>query len=475
MKSIKAISLIAGVTLLLVGCKIPELVTREENNNVPEYYQQESDTLNSAEINWKEFFDDPYLSALIDSALTNNQELNIMMQEIEMSSAEVLSRKGEYLPFVDLGAAGEVEKVGRYTSQGANDANTEIEPGKEFPDPLPNFMLAANASWEVDIWHKLRNARDAAANRYLSTIEGRNFMVTNLVSEIATTYYELMGLDNKMTILKQNIEIQTNALEIVKLQKAAAKTTELAVKRFEAEVYKNRSHQFELQQQIIELENRINFLVGRFPQPVARATDVFQTQIPDSVYSGLPSQLLSNRPDIRAAELELTATKLDVKSARAEFYPSLRLTAVFGAQSFNPAYFARLPESMLYSMAGDLMAPLVNRKAIKAHYYSANARQIQAMYEYEQSILNGYIEVMNHLSKIQNLQQNFDLKTKQVDALTTSIGISTNLFKSARADYMEVLLTQREALESRFDLVETRVEQLSALIGLYKSLGGGWQ
>ncbi len=184
--------------------------------------------------------------------------------------------------------------------------------------------------------------------------------------------------------------------------------------------------------------------------------------------------MLENRPDIRQAELELEASKLDVKVARARFYPSIGISAGVGFQAFNPKYFFRTPESLLFSLAGDLAAPLVNRNAIKAMYYSADAKQIQAVYKYEQTILNAYIEVANQLSKITNLQNSYALKAQQVEMLTQSIDISNVLFRSARADYMEVLLTQRDALESRFDLIETKMRQMHAVVNIYKALGGGW-
>ena len=191
--------------------------------------------------------------------------------------------------------------------------------------------------------------------------------------------------------------------------------------------------------------------------------------------TGLPSQLLANRPDIKQAEIELEAAKLDVKVARAEFYPSFEISAALGFQAFKPSYLVQLPESLLYSLAGDLAGPLINRRAIKAEFYSANARQVQAIYNYERSILNGYIEVSTQLSKIDNLEKNFDLKKQQVNALTRSIEVSNDLFKSARADYFEVLMTQRDALETKLDLVETKKEQLNAVITVYRDLGGGWQ
>jgi len=465
---------IAGCCLFFAACKIPALTGKTENNNVPAQYAGPADTVNVAQIKWKDYFKDPHLVALIDTALKNNQELNITLQEIEITRNEIRARKGEYLPFVGARVAAGLEKVGRYTSQGAGDATTEIKPGKEMPDPLPDYLVGVYANWEVDVWHKLRNAKKAAVERYLSTIEGRNFVVTNLIAEIANSYYELLALDNQLAIVKRNIEIQSNALDIVKLQKEAARTTELAVRKFEAEVLNTRSLQFGIQQQIVETENRINFLAGRYPQAIERNADAFSTAMPASINAGIPSQLLANRPDIRRAELELSAAKLDIKVAKAQFYPSVGISASVGYNAFNPSYLFRTPKSLLYSLTGDVMAPLVNRNAIKAAYYNANAKQIQAVYQYEQTILKAYTEVVNQMSMIGNLQKSYELKAKQVDALTESINISTDLFRSARADYMEVLLTQRDALESKFELIETQKQQLNAMVNIYQALGGGW-
>lgn len=462
--------------LAYAACKAPSLTQKTVNKTVPAGYNDSTpqDTSNSAAVKWKDYFTDPYLAALIDTALKNNQELNITLQEIGISRNEIRARKGEYLPFVNIGGGAGVDKVARYTNIGAMEANTEIKPGKEMPEPLPDYRLGAYATWEVDIWHKLRNAKKAAVSRYLSTIEGKNFMVTNLVAEIAASYYELLALDNQLAIVKQNIGIQENALEIVKLQKEAARVTELAVRRFEAQVLNTRSLQYDIQQQITQTENRINFLLGRFPQPVPRNSGNFEHIVPAAVQAGIPSQLLAYRPDIRRAEQELAAAKLDVKVARARFYPSVGISASVGYQAFDPAYLLKGPESLLYSVAGDLAAPLINRNAIKAAYYSANAKQVQAVYNYERTILNAYVEVANQLAKVGNLEKSYGLKSQQVQALSQSVDISNNLFRSARADYMEVLLTQREALEAKFELIETKKQQMNAMVNIYQALGGGW-
>jgi len=461
------------VTLLLGGC-VPVLsISKTENIAVPASFNNLQDTTNTAKIKWKDYFSDQNLIALIDTALKKNQELNITLQEIELSKNEIMARKGEYLPFVSLNARAGLDKGSRYTRNGVVDESINIKPGTAFPNPMPDFMFGAYASWELDVWKKLRNAKKAAVARYLSSVEGRNFMVTNLISEIANSYYELMALDNQLEIIRKNIEIQGNALQTINQEKAAAKVTQLAVNRFEAQLLNTQNLQYDIQQKIIETENKINFLTGRYLQPIQRNYLAFNDIVLDSIYSGIPSQLLDQRADVRKAEWELTAARLEVKVAKANFYPNFRITAGAGLQAFNPVYIVN-PKSMLFSLVGDMVTPLINRNAIKAAYYSANTRQVQAIYNYERTILNAYIEVINQLSRISNFSKSYDTKSKEVEILTQSVTISNNLFKSARADYLEVLLTQREALESKIDLIEIKMKQMNAKINIYKALGGGW-
>lgn len=468
----------AGAACILFGilaCKTPALVQKNGSQHLPgSYADPAADSASSAKINWRGYFKDPFLQALIDTALANNQELNITLQEMEIAKNEIRARKGEYLPFVNVRGGNGLDKGARYTSKGAVEERAEIKPGKELPDPIQDYSIGLFATWELDVWHKLRNARKAAGIRYLATVEGKNFMVTNLVAEIANSYYELLALDNELEIINQNIEIQTNALTTVKLLKNSTRSNELAVMRFQAQVLKTRAMQYDIQQKIVETENTLNLLVGRFPQRVERSSGGIENLFPEISRQGIPADLLANRPDIRKAELELAANKIDVQVAKARFYPSFGLSAGIGLQAFNPVYLVK-PQSILYNLAGDMVAPLINKNAITAGYLNANAKQIQSVYEYERTVLSGYIEVVNQLSKIKNLESKYELKEQEVDALTKSIDVSNNLFKSARADYMEVLLTQREALESKFELIETKVLRMNAMVNMYKALGGGWE
>lgn len=473
----KKILLISAFIGFLSSCVTPPYTQRTENRKTPDNYigYSAKDSTNTAKLSWKEFFKDTTLISLIDTALKRNQELNIFIQEINIAQNNVRFKKAQYLPFIGAVLGSSIEKPAKYTFNGSVEDNLPIADGKKFPDPFPDMMLGASFSWEVDIWRKLRNSKKAAVYKYLSTIEGKNFVASRLVAEIANTYYELLALDNQLSITQNYIQILESALEIVKQEKAAARTTELAVKRFEAEVLKNQSKLYYIKQQIIETENKLNFLTGRFSSPISRNAQNFLDIVPQTVTAGIPTQLLRNRPDIRQAEYEIMSTKLEVKSARAEFYPALRIDGIGGLQAFQPSYLFKAPESILWAVAGEFIAPLVNRNALKANYFSAIVQQNKAVLDYEQKVINGYVEASNQINNINNLQSAYNLKKQQVDALNECIDISVNLFKNARADYMEVLLTQRDALEAKYELIETKKQQMQAVINLYRALGGGWR
>lgn len=465
-------------TLLGSGCArmLGQNKAREADSELPDSWGAidgvsgaGAPTSPAAQQQWDQFFTDPHLRALIEEALENNQELNIRLQEIIIAQSEVGARRGEYLPSLDAGVGAGIEKVGANTSQGVADEAHGV------PRHLPYLGFGLSASWEIDIWGRLRNAAKSANYRYLASIEAKNFLLTEIIAEIADSYYELLALDNQLDLLDRYLEIQQDALEVARIKKEAARATELEVQRFEAEVLKIQSLRYTILQLQIETENRINFLVGRFPQPVARDASKFKQDDPSAVDAGLPAELLDNRPDVRQAELLLEAAELDVKSAKARFFPSLSIDAALGYQAFNASHLIDTPASLAYGVAGSLVAPLLNFAGIKADYQAANARQMQAVLEFERTLLQAYTEVVTYLAKIDNLDNQFTRLRAQVDKLERAIEISNTLYRSARADYMEVLLTRRDALDAELDLIETRLDQLQARVGIYRALGGGWR
>lgn len=461
---------------LLTSCNTPKILLKEVNESLPERFTDRSvlEDSSAAEVDWRAYFDDPKLITLIDTALNNNQELNIVLQELMVSQNEVLEKSGEYLPFVSVGAGLGADKPGRYTRDGAVEHNLKIRDGQEFPEPLGDFQFGAVATWELDIWHKLRNAKDAAQLRFLAANEGRKFLVSSLIAEISHSYYELMALDNLLEIINENAKIQEEALRQVKIQKQYAKANQLVVNRFEALLLNTQNLQYNIRQKIVEIENRVYVLVGRYPFTIERNTAGFMNLQIDSIQTGIPANLLQNRPDIQQAEYSLEASNLDVDVARADFFPSLDISAGIGFQAFNPSFLLN-PESILLNLLGDLTSPLINKKAIRARYNMASAMQIQAVYQYEQTVLNAYTNVLNQLAKLDNYANSFGTKQREVNLLSESVKIANSLFKYAKADYVEVLLTQEEVLDAKMELVEAKLQQLQAKVDIYRSLGGGWK
>ncbi len=468
-------ALASSLAVLLPACKLPQLQRPTAGQAMPDTFNGRIDQENSACMDLHQFFNDPLLTGLIDQALVENQELKILAQDIRIANNEVLARSGAYLPFLNFGAGAGIDKPGRFTRAGAVEDQLQIRPGQGFPEPLPDFLVATNVSWEVDIWKRLRNAQRAAALRYLGTADGRNYVVTRLVAEIAEKYYELLALDKRLETLDKTISLQEQSLEKAKAKKAAGADTELGVQRFLAEVQKNQSEKLIIQQSIVEAENRINFLVGRYPQSVERQSiDFFKLNL-QALSIGMPAQLLQNRADIRQAERELQSAGLEVQVARARFYPSLVLSAGVGYRAFNPKYLFTTPDSLIYNAAGDIVAPLVNRRAIKADYLNANAQQLQAVYNYQRTVLNAFTEVINRVSKVENYGKSLEIKLQQLDALEASVDAATKLYQAARpgVDYVDVLLAQRDLQDAKVVVIETKQQQLSAIVSAYQALGGG--
>jgi multidrug efflux system outer membrane protein len=462
------ISAATGCGALNTDLSVPE-------KEIPKTFPNRKDDATIAGISWRRYFADPLLVELIDTAIRNNLDLQIALQRIEMSRSSVKLANGALLPKVGLNVGGGVQKFGLYTMDGAGNASTFITPGQIVPENLTDIFLGLQASWEVDVWGKLRNQRKAAISQYLASVEGSRFVISNLVADVAIHYNELLALDNELDIIRQTLRKQQEALEVIKLQKETGRANELAVQQFSAQLLNSEVLEKQTLQRITETENRINFLLGRYPQPIPRKKDVLFQAVPRQISAGIPSQLLANRPDIRAAEFEIEAGKFDLKAAKAAFYPNFNITATLGFQAFNPEFLFQSPASLAYSLMGTLVAPLINMNALKAQFNTAKANQLTAMYNYQKTILNGYVEVANQLSNLRNLQRMHELKKQQSETLQKSVDTSKELYRSARATYLEVLIAQQNALQANLELIDVIKQERLSTVNIYRALGGGWR
>jgi multidrug efflux system outer membrane protein len=458
---------------LLLGCA-PKPTTAPEQT-LPATFDAAAQTgPSTGQLPWRSYFRDPRLVALIDEGLENNLDLAMAVQRIEQTRAGVTLTTGAMLPRVEAVVGAGVRKFGRYTMDGAGNASTNIAPGRPVPTHLPDFNVGLQASWEADVWGRLRNRRKAARAEFLASVEGAHLVRTTLVADIATAWYELQAVDHIRDVVARSIASQERALDVVRLQREAGRASVLAIQQFEAQLAETRALDVELAQQAKALENDLNTLLGRFPTPIDRSAPLSFEPIP-AVAEGLPSELLQLRPDVRQAEHQVAAAKFAVAAARAEFFPRLTLSAGIGLQAFNPAYLVRLPESIAYSVAGGLVAPLVNRKGIRASFQWADAAQLEAMYNYQQVVLNAFAEASTSLADLQTTEQLVLHTQSQKAAVERSVATADLLFRAGRAMYLEVLLAQQAALGADLALIEAWRRQRLASVTVYKALGGGWQ
>jgi len=470
---ISALTFTIVVTLYSCGSVKPGL--QPPVPALPASFGDSRDTVSSGTISRKQYFTDTNLVKLIDTALNNNWDILMAVQRIAGAQTDVHLSKAALHPIINTMANAAISRYSDYTMDGAGNKGVPIYNGKNIPKNLPDYFVGLQSSWETDLWGKLRSRKKAAMLRLLSTEEGKNIIVTNLVAELAAAYYELLAFEQTLAIITETITVQEKALDIVRIQKLAAVTNELAVKQFEAQLMHIKGMRLEISQQIAQTENRINFLAGRQPQFIKRDTTTFTTTFPLQVQTGVPAALLQNRPDIKQAALELLASKADLSAAKAAFYPSVAIGGSIGLQAFQPRLLFTTPESFVFGLLGNFTAPLINRAAIKAIFNKASARQVESLYNYHKTIQNGYMEVYNEMLRIQNLHKAFELKTAETITLLQGTEIATTLFRTSRASYLEVLIAQQNTLQARLEQVSIKRNQFLATINIYRALGGGWR
>lgn len=464
--------------LFVTGCKVAQPVALPAAAPVPAtLHPQQQDSSSIADLSWKQFFTDPLLQSLIDTALQHNPDLQIAMQRIETSNALLLSAKNAALPSVNVIVSGGIDKYGDYTMNGVGNYDTNLSPNisgnQKIPYPVtPDFFLGLRSNWEIDVWHKLKSRKKSALAQLAASQQNKQLITTILVSQIAGYYYQLMALDHQRSVIRRNTRLQEDALEVVKAQKEGGRATQLAVQQMEAQLYNTRTFEFSIRRDIAQAENQVNYLLGRFPQPIARDSGFMQRALPAPVSAGLPSALLLRRPDIREAEWQLEAAKADVAAARAAFMPSFQITPYAGLNAFKAALLFNGP-SFTYGILGSLTAPLFNQKQIKANYLLSTARNKEAWYQYQKTILNSFREVGTTIEQLENTRELYQLKQKQVAALREAVASSRDLYVAGYASYLEVITAQKGVLDAELELNEARKNQFLYLIDLYRALGGG--
>lgn len=472
--------LFLGLQALCWSCKVAGPLSLPQARPLPTTFGAAGDTASSAKDAWRDFFTDSHLVALIDTALLYNPDLLMAMERVEMSAAQVLQAKGALRPAVQAMAHAGADKFGDYTMNGVGnyDTNfsTNINEDQKVPQKLvPDFLIGLRSSWEIDIWGKLRQYKQAAFARYLASENGRQLVQTALVAQVTSHYYQLVALDNEQEILARNIDLQQLAVDVIKIKKAGGRETELAVQQATAQLLNTRSLLAATRQQIVATENQLNQLLGRYPQAISRQKTIGQQQLPQAVQAGVPAALLRRRPDIQQAEWELAAAKADVAAARAAFLPAITISPYVGFNAFKAGLLLNAPASLAYGVLGGVTAPIFNRYQLKSQYRFSAAANREAYYNYQKAILNGFQEVVSGLNAIGSYKQIQELKSQEVQALQEAVNVSNDLFMGGYATYLEIITAQRSALAAELELVHNRRDMFLATVDLYRALGGGWQ
>jgi multidrug efflux system outer membrane protein len=454
------------VAIALSSCKVTTPPPLPSAPTLPETYIGGTDTLTDGSIQWRDFFADTVLVDLIETALANNLDLRTAIERIEMARAEYRIRSGALLPNVNITATSDMSTLNDNLVPEGNRDNTRASLDEE-------HFLGLQASWEVDLWGRLRNEKRAAYARFLASEKGKHLLTTAIVAEVARLYYELLAVDNELEVVRKNIEFQTIALEIINIQKMGGRATELAVQQASAQLLNTRALEKEKEQRIVELETEINLLLGRYPQPIPRPRNISDLVLPPTMHEGLPASLLLNRPDIQQAELELAAAKANVQAARAAFFPTLRIFPYAGLNSLDAATLLS-PESLATGVLAGLSAPLFNQNRIRANFSRSVAERQAAFYNYQKAIIAGYGEVVNNMRAIDNLEEVYDLKEEEVATLLDAVSTSNVLFTSGYASYLEVITAQKSVLEAELQLANVKKNIFHSVVGLYRALGGGW-
>lgn len=482
MKNKRIAGAAAGCCLLLLSaCGSTNRIAHYEPR-MPERYpwtadRDAADTTTLADMPWETFFPDTILQGHIRRALANNHSFRNALETVIQARNEISRQKGAMFPSAGLEFGTGVERFGDYTMDGVGNSTTntpDLPPSKHIPSPYSDFRLGIGFSWEADIWGKLNQRRKAAVERFLASEQAVLAARSLLITEIASQYYDLVGLDHLRTVLEESIAETEASCELTYELKQAGEETQLAVDQFDARLLKLKGRLLENESAIRAKERALAILTANLKQPVGRVsfTELTRTEFP-VVQTGVPSQLLSRRPDIRAAEHRLEAAGFDVGAARRSFYPSLEIGGAFGFNAFDAGLLFLSPASLVYRLGAGLTAPLFRQNQLKAQYADAESRHRMALNTYRETILVAYQELVGVMTDLHLTESRIRLNEQEVASYRNATFCAEEMFELQFAGYLEVLSAEEAYLDSRLKQISLYTDFCKLHVDLFRALGGG--
>ncbi|QLG87472.1 efflux transporter outer membrane subunit [Chitinibacter bivalviorum] len=415
--------------------------------------------------NWWSQFNDPILNQLIEYALINNQNLALATAKVDEARAVLGIVSSDQLPKLGLGADAGTQK---FSKEGGT------APGSTVSD----YKLVGQASWEIDLWGRIRNLSTAAKQDLLATEFNREGVKLTLTAEVAQNYFNLRALDAQLIITDETIKSRQEAYDLREKRFKGGITSELDVRQAQAELAAAQAKKPDLEISIAKTEGALSVLVGQSPRAlvesgVSRGLTIDQLTTPPVIPAGLDSSLLLRRPDIAQAEAGLLAARARIQSARAAYFPRLSLTGLLGLESLD---FSRLFQgsAQTWAFAGNLTMPLFDGGLTASQIDQAKARDRQAAAIYQQAIQNAFVDTRNVLVANKVINDRVAAEQTQVTSTQRQLKLATLRYDNGFASYLEVLDAQRNLFSSQLQLVSAQRDLLDARVSLYKALGGGW-
>jgi multidrug efflux system outer membrane protein len=428
-----------------------------------------ADTSSIADIPWKSFFTDATLQKLIDSAIIKNYDMQLAVKNIEAAQLLVKQVKWNNVPTVGLNITASSDRPSNNSLDGLSLQQDNIG-----TNHVEDYSANLAISWEADIWGKIHNQNKSAVAAYLQTAEARKAIQTNIVASVSQGYYNLLMFDQQLAIAKKNVALNDSTLRIIKLQFDAGQVTLLAIQQAQAQQLAAAELIPGFEQNIAIQENALRILTGELPDRITRdktLDDITFTNL--SV--GVPSAILSRRPDVKSSELQLVIANANVGINKAEMYPALRITATGGVNSFKASDWFNIPASLFGVISGSVFQPLLQHKELKTQYEIAQVNREKTVIQFRQTVLNAVGEVSDAMVKIDKLQSQQDIAANRVNTLQKATNNANQLFKNGLANYLEVITAEGNVLQSELDLASIKTARLNAVSDLYRSLGGGWK
>ncbi len=456
--------------LVLASCKLSKDISLLTATAPATFRNAENvDTASIATIQWKTFFTDAVLQNLIDSAIINNYDMQVAVKNIEAAQLIVKQTKLGYLPTANLQAGA---SINRPSDNSLNGLSLSQFLGKSY---VEDYSVSLALSWEADIWGKIKNQKAKAVAGYLQTTEAKKAIQTNLVAYVAKGYYNLLMLDAQLLIANKNLLLNDSTLRIIKLQFNAGQVTALGVQQAEAQRLVAVQLIPLLQQNITIQENALSVLTAVAPAAIQRNSAISNIAFTNNLAAGVPSGLVSNRPDVKSYELALTIANANTGIAKANMYPSLSITATGGVNAFKASNWFNIPASLFGTVVGGITQPLFQRKQLKTQYELAKVDREKTVIQFRQSVLIAVGEVSDALVKTEKLKEQETIATTRVNTLQQAISNADLLFKNGMATYLEVITAQSNTLLGELELAALKKDQLNAVVELYRALGGGWK